>query len=235
MKKVKKLSLFSAFVIFIITAVFLLVINDVIGNYEKEIEYVEVVKRIEVEQSFRELTFEEIEKALINKATELNKIRVLNDKNVKEFATIEQINNRVYYLGYYAKKIGKYDWQEMWLDSFAIVWRESYFVNYKEHDNGRGFGWIAMLKTTADEIMERNGIEEDPLNNDKLQAFLLISYLNWSYTYYNDNSEMAVTGYNEGTNVSPTLYMYSDYYLGVQGRLRELYKLLRDEYGYIEI
>ena len=157
-------------------------------------------------------------------------------------ATGEQIKNRIDPIKYYSHnryKFANASFNEELLSpfelkiiSFAIIWQESWFVNYSSQDNDTGFGFAALQWTTAEWLAEIYNWdwEEDKSKispygqvmssrqGDKLQVKYMIGYLLWLYDYYDNNVGKTITGYNRGTRVNDKYYL-EDYYLDVLGKI----------------
>lgn len=174
-----------------------------------------------------------IEKVMFEHAKEINSLKIKYDSklNKQDLATNRQLKERIYWLKYYSKELSPkgYNWKRMWKDAYCIVWLESNFVNYIEHDEGDGFGFIAMKWTTAKEIAKNHSMAFNKLKiqeGSKRQAEYLIRYLVWLYNFYGKNRRKAITGYNVGTGLSEN-YIYREYWLKMSGRINELDKWLK--------
>lgn len=101
----------------------------------------------------------------------------------------------------YSKELFTENQHEAYMYSLGMIWQESWFVNYEYHDNKKGFGYVAMLWTTAEDVQVMYEYPEEDLENlpqsADLQAKYLMSYLRYLYDWY-DSLEFAVIGYNKG-------------------------------------
>jgi len=183
------------------------------------------------------LEADKIESIMIEHACELNEMKIKNDSRLtkNDLATNEQIENRVGWLKYYSKRLAPkgYNWKRLWKDSFAIAWQESYFVNYIEHDNNKGFGWTALHWTTCEDMADRYGWnwqkDKDTIDvRAKLQAKYMIGYVVWLYDFYGQDRRKAITGYNQGLWLDDDFY-YKNYWLSVAGRINQVDKWLEVE------
>lgn len=206
-------------------------------------------------KSTRALTFKGIESELIKHSKKFNKRRIkvsMQSKNGEldrhDLASDKDIFKRVHWLGYFASnreiyKPAPFDpyslgwhYKDVWKWSVSIALIEGYFVDYRSHDGGLGFGWGAMhwstAKWLANDVYNWNWKRDRMIleshkhnNNDKLQAKYIIGYLYWLHDYYNNDTGKAVTGYNWGTQATDS-YVYSAYYLAILGRRHQIDKWL---------
>lgn len=194
---------------------------------------------------------------LVILAEKINEKRVYYKENLSEWdlASENQLEDRIYWLGYYSYnreevykegiKIDEidYNWKQMWNDLFAMVWYESWFVNYKVQDEGLGFGWSAMrwdnLEWLAEEYqwnikkdmkkLTENGIIKSNEEADKIQAKYMVGLLLWLYDYYDGSRELAITGYNKGTSLGEGDYKLDPYYIEVKGRISVIEERVNEE------
>ncbi|MFW5895409.1 MAG: hypothetical protein ACOCT9_01565 [archaeon] len=188
------------------------------------------------------LTYNEMQKELEEEARIINNKKIKFNQNLSsKRATNEELSERIKWLGHYSKERNSYDeaWytpgkgynsKRLWKDVFSMVWVESWFINYKSHDQGAGFGYGGMQWSTAKDMAEvydwdwekEKSILKDfdhPQNN-KLQAKYIVGYVYWMYEYYNQDRQKAIAGYNTGTGVEDP--DYNPYFLAVSGRIHKV-------------
>jgi hypothetical protein len=146
------------------------------------------------------------------KALETHKRKmVFEDGGIRK----HEVEEIVYWLHYYSEhrevfKNSRFDhtldYPQLWKDSLAIVWEESWFVNVRNQDNGTGFGWGALQWGTAEDNANRlfnwdweNEKKALPYSN-QLQAKYVIGHLLYLQDYYG-NRRKAILGYNMGMNI----------------------------------
>jgi len=150
--------------------------------------------------------------AAYEKALETHKRRCAVEGSEVRKREVEEI---VYWLHYYSKnrevfKNNRFnhnlDYPQLWKDSLAIVWEESWFVNVRNQDHGTGFGWGALQWATAKDNAKRifgwdweNESVALPYSN-RLQAKYVIGHLLYLHDYYG-NRRQAILGYNMGMNI----------------------------------
>jgi len=147
------------------------------------------------------------------KALETHKRRCAVEGSEVKDREVEEI---VFWLHYYSEHREVFendrfnhnlDYPQLWKDSLAIVWEESWFVNVRNQDYGTGFGWGALQWSTAEDNANRifgwdweNESVALPYSN-RLQAKYVIGHLLYLYDYYDRQRRLTVLGYNMGMKV----------------------------------
>lgn len=188
-------------------------------------------------------SFDEMVDILVERGLEINSLKIKYDSNLHEWdrASRKDIEKRIYWLGYYSRNRGiysginvtndEYHWKRLWKDSVAIVWQESWFVNYRSQDDGMGFGWGALhwnhCETLSNKFYRMFDYTEDKfrmITSDRLQAQYIIGNLLMMFDHYGNRGQ-AILGYNKGFHVGNN-YMMFDYFNDVSGKINTIQKWL---------
>lgn len=145
-----------------------------------------------------------------------------------DLMTAEQAYERVYYLYHYAKELNhrfhKLNPVQVWLDLFAIISYETWWVNFRKTDNGLGFGYISMLWNTAEGVANSYNWDWDIdsryiSGSAILQSRYIVGlYYNLAVRYNGDRTRI-ITGYNKGNGVREEV-RWENYFFLVYGRIR---------------
>lgn len=192
---------------------------------------------------------------LLHKFTEFGEeinikwVNKFNNFSLSDVAKKQDIKNRVYYLGYFSKnrktfknnifdvyEVDNYNWEKLWLDSYCIVWQESWFVNYLHQDDKTGFGWGALQWSTVEwlatiyewdwekdknNLLSSSGYLITTKKSDKIQAKYIIGYLLYLYNHYEGERGKVITGYNKGFNVKN--YHNDSYYRDIINKEKHIF------------